>query len=254
MDETIAYLDRYGAETIRVFLPGYTKYSPESIKFNLNLWNDLRVFIDKCRTKYEAPIALEPSRIVNLDAIISGIIKELPAAKSKLKISDKIIKVNDKELFSRVDAFNEILKAANPKLSFERTGRVEEIIIEKDRGERSGLVFDYDLSLDLVADIDRIIKSCRAKRTLLLSSQLASKRIGLGIEYLKSHNQNLVIDLLKVKSYFVGGSIMSDGLLVVDDFRKMLYQYQEELLDIDLVGERYSKLEDKFDIKVEIVG
>ncbi|WP_018249288.1 hypothetical protein [Orenia marismortui] len=62
---------------------------------------------------------------------------------------------------------------------------------------------------------------------------------------------------------------MSAGLLVVDDFRKVLYQYQEELLDIDLVllpavafnywgvdlvGERYSKLEDEFDIQVEIVG
>ncbi|WP_018249289.1 PDZ domain-containing protein [Orenia marismortui] len=125
LDKTIAYLDRYGAETIRVFLPGYTKYSPESIKFNLSLWNDLRVFIDKCRTKYEVPITLEPSRIVNLDAIISGIIKDSPAAKSKLEIGDKIIKVNDKELFSRVDAFNQILKAANPKLSLERTGRVE---------------------------------------------------------------------------------------------------------------------------------
>ncbi|WP_051412095.1 DUF512 domain-containing protein [Halonatronum saccharophilum] len=266
LEGTIDYLADNNAQTIRVFLPGYTKFSPQEIKFDLKLWGQLEDFIQKMRNKYQTPITLEPSRIEDLRANVIGIIKDSPSYNSKLLIDDIILEVQRESVQSRVDAFHKVLKAKDPVIKVSRKGEIKELIIKKEAKESSGLVFDYDIDTYLIDDIDRIIRSCRAKRVLILTSQLAEKRIELVLKEVREEVEFL--DILVAKNYFFGGTILSAGLLVLDDFRKTLKDYRGDLENIDLIilpavsfdnwgndlkGDNYYKLVKEFGVEVEVI-
>ncbi|OCL27760.1 hypothetical protein U472_04200 [Orenia metallireducens] len=268
LEESIEYLDTYHAQTIRVFLPGYTKYSPESMKFDLNLWEDLREFINKCRQKYQTPITLDPVKIESLAGVVVGVIKDSPAFEAGIKVGDIILEVDGEKVLSRVDAFNQITEKSNPKVLIDNDGISKLIEIKKSLNQKSGLVFDYDLSPSTLQEIERVISNYRANKTLLLTSKLAEARIRLGVELLQEKNPNLEIDILVVENRFFGGSILAAGLLVVDDFREALQEYRDGLAEIDLIllpkiafnywgldllDKNYYQLVEEFGVEVEII-
>jgi NifB/MoaA-like Fe-S oxidoreductase len=268
LEESIEYLDTYHAQTIRVFLPGYTKYSPESMKFDLNLWEDLREFINECRQKYQTPITLDPVKIESLAGVVVGVIKDSPAFEAGIKVGDIILEVDGEKVLSRVDAFNQITEKSNPKVLIDNDGISKLIEIKKSLNQKSGLVFDYDLSPSTLQEIERVISNYRADKTLLLTSKLAEARIRLGVELLQEKNPNLEIDILVVENRFFGGSILAAGLLVVDDFREALQEYRDGLAEIDLIllpkiafnywgldllDKNYYQLVEEFGVEVEII-
>ncbi|AGB40310.1 radical SAM superfamily enzyme,PDZ domain-containing protein [Halobacteroides halobius DSM 5150] len=267
LEETISYLNQTGAKTIRVFLPGYTKYSPEYMKFELSLWQDLQEFIEECKSNYQVPITLEPTEITNLNALVEGAILNSPADKAGIKRGDRILKVNNQPVFSRVDAFYKLTKAEEPMVILERSGEEIEIRVKKEKGEKPGIVVSYDLAPDLIERIKKIIRSYRADKVLILTSQLAEARLKLASDSLKPDNTT-EIKILAVENQFFAGSILSAGLLTVDDFKQRLRGYQGALAiydlvllpqiafdfaGYDLVGERYHQLEDEFEIEMELV-
>ena len=266
LEETIAYFDKCNAQTIRVFLPGYTKYSPSEIKFDLKLWSDLEEFISNCNSRYQVPVILEPAQIDDLKAKVVGLIKDSPAAKSQLKDDDQILSLDGQEVKTRVDAFHRLVKAENPKLKVQRGAKEYQFRIEKEAGIKSGAVLHYDLNPELFSDLKRLIHSYQAQEVLLLTSKLAKARLNLLVDYL---DLDKIIQVIAVPSEFFGGSILTAGLLTVDDFEIVLKNYQQNLADLDLVllpevafdfrgfdltGVSYHKLEEELDLNIELLA
>ena len=114
LDKTISLLDEYNAETIRVFMPGFTRFSEEKMKFEVDtMYKRLASFIDKydeCRT----PVLLEPPQLNNFDCVIKGIIRNSPAGKTLLKKGDIIISVNQEKVLTGLMVLIKCLKLKTP--------------------------------------------------------------------------------------------------------------------------------------------
>lgn len=215
---TVRRLDRHGASTIRVFLPGYTRLAPPELRFPSSLWGELHWFVVRLRRQVRAPVTVEPPLISDLQAVVTGVMAGTPAEKAGIKAGDVIRAVEGIPVAGRVDAFKRILAATGPVVDLVREGEPVTVTLHKNAGETSGLVMDYDIDLE---DFSRRIRYAAAmgreeRPALLLTSELGCPAIRLALARLFPGGAGGV-QVLPVKNRFFGGSIKAAGLLVVED-------------------------------------
>ncbi len=268
IEETIAFLDQHHAETIRIFMPGYTKKASKELIFKPDLPKELIQWVHKVRERYQTPLSVEPPLLTDLSAKVDGVIEDSPAYRAGFQREDEILRIGDKSPFSRVDAFHKLIRTGQVELTVLRNEAQEvSIVLDKESGVRSGLVFAYDLDRSLYDEVKRRILISRAQRPLLMSSTLAFPLIQCLVEELnKEMEESVEVDIVKVSNRFFGGSIMAGGLLVIQDFLdcwEMLSSRNYDLLLIpdifldpwgkDLVGRSVNELEEKIKVEVEVI-
>ncbi len=269
IEETVRFLNQNKARTIRIFLPGYTKLTPSKLQFNLDLWERLIVFTEELNNKYQVPIIVEPPSIDNLEAILQGVINDSLAEIAGLQKNDNILEVNQQPVVTRVETFNLLLNAESPLVRYERSDKIKEVQLHKQSGERSGIVLDYDISLERLKKIRKRIIANSTREVLIFTSTFGNKVVELGIkEVMSDLLDDVKIKVIAVKNNFFGGSIMAAGLLVVDDFLDAIYEYQNEILEADLifipenpfdnwgydlVGKSYEVINNELDCEVVLV-
>lgn len=268
MEETVMCLDEQGAETIRLFLPGYTRLAEPALRFGQSLRGEIEHFISQMRGKVRVPLTAEPPLIENLEPAAAGVIDGTPAAAAGLRAGDIIQSVNGLRALSRVHAFKSVLKSGNPEITVSRGNNLYTMRIRKKPGERSGLVMDYDLDPVLIEEVGRTVRRCGFKDAVALTSQLASAVIGLGLnQFLKDEVE---VKSVAVKNRFFGGSIGAAGLLTVSDFKAALEEYLGQKPGVkpgivllpslafdsrgrDLTGCSYHELEKEFKMDFEVL-
>ncbi|MCL6476878.1 MAG: radical SAM protein, partial [Peptococcaceae bacterium] len=181
---TLAFLDRHGAATVRVFLPGHTRLAPPALRIPRNLKRKLNAFLAAVRSGVKTPITLEPPVINNLLAEVAGVMVNSPAHRAGVKAGDIIAGVDGMPVQSRVDAFKRVLDKRNPSLAVYREGTACFFRIEKEKGRPSGLVFDFDLDPAMIREIFRAVERRRAKSPLLLTSELGYPAVKMGLKKL----------------------------------------------------------------------
>jgi len=258
--ETIRYLDRNLASTIRVFIPGYTHLAPPSWPEPDILRSEALTFVLKMRKMIDTPLLLEPPLLTDLIAEVVGVIRDSPASEADIKMGDRIVKVAGEKVTSRAEAFYRLKRLADPTMILEREGKEISIILNKELGESSGLVFENDIEPYLLNSLERIRARYKQDEVWALVASSSST-------ILRKIMQPLGIEVVEVKNRFFGGTISSAGLLVVDDFRATLREkiadgkYPEVILvpsiafderGRDLRGESYLELAKEFDIIVEL--
>ena len=258
LKQTIAYLSQEGAATIRVFMPGHTKYTKIALP-DANIGQELQKMAKDLQGTIKTPVIVEPSIIDNLDAIVEGIITNSPAYQANLSAGCRIVDVDGKAVYSRVDAYNRLYAASNPEVSFEKEGKVSSCFIEKDKNSSAGLVFNYDIDPEAATRIKRKIEKFGSKKCLLLVSKLGYGIISKVIE----NSETLKVEIV-ANGYF-SGNIMCAGLLVLEDIEDAL-KAQYKLPQVvflpqlmfdekgrDLVGRHYMELEQEFNIEVVVL-
>jgi MoaA/NifB/PqqE/SkfB family radical SAM enzyme len=256
--QTIAYLSNQGADTIRVFMPGYTKYTKIALPED-SINQDLEKMAKALQNTIKTPIIVEPSIINSLDAIVEGVISDSPAGHTNLSEGCKIVSINGKAAYSRVDAYNRLYAASNPEVRFEKDGKLSSCFISKNKNSSAGLVFNYDIDPEAAVRMKRRIKKFSPKECLMLVSKLGYGIINKVIE----SSETLKVEIV-ANSYF-GGNIMCAGLLVLEDIEDAL-RAQCKLPQVvflpqvmfdekgrDLVGRHYMELEQEFDIEVVVL-
>lgn len=268
LEETVAFLDRLGARTVRVFLPGYTRLAPPSLRFSGQLWPRVKKVIAQLRKVINVPVTLEPASLTDLSAQVEGVIKDSPAFSAGLQMGDKILAVNRVQVGSRVDAFTRILEARDPVVEVEREGTTFNITITKEAAAPSGLVMHYDLDPGVMGLVKQVVERHNPTRAVVFSSGLAQHVLRLALDTVTEAKH--LIEVIPVKNEFFGGSIQAAGLLVVEDFvqawHKMLAKTDGPAPDLillpavafdhrgrDLLGKFYWEMEEITGSKVVVI-
>jgi NifB/MoaA-like Fe-S oxidoreductase len=264
LTNTVQYLDQYGAETVRIFLPGYSKLAPSELQFDMSMWDRLRKWVTELRNKVTVPLTCEPEQLADLTAEVQGVIKESPAANAGIKSGDVILEVNDQAVVTRVQAFNKVLTYENPTIKVTRGNQIYNLTMQKKKRERSGLVMAYDLHPDTIYDIELAVSRNRAQKALALCSQLAYPVLKAALTNI--YQGDAEIKLMPVESKFFGGNIMAAGLLVASDFDTAFSNATADNAQVvlmpsiafdmhgkDLTGASYLDLQHKWGIPVELV-
>lgn len=266
LKETIDLLASYQPASVRICLPGYTRYAADSLKFDVNsIYRPLINLIDKLAEYCAFPLLLEPPRIDDFTCHIKGIIPASPAAAVPLKKNDIIKRVGADEVKSRVEAFDLITRRKDPLIVINRDNSLVEVPLKKEAGEKSGLVFDYDMDIKTINSIERIIKNYRGKDILLLTSILAKGLLEKIADHMQGIYPKTIIDVRVVSNNFFGGSIACAGLLLCDDIIKAVKENNKKydlivvpgiIFDIfgnDLIGKNYKILVEECETEIEII-
>jgi NifB/MoaA-like Fe-S oxidoreductase len=211
--ETVDFLAEHGALTVRIFLPGYTRFAPEDLRFPLSLWDELVAIARELTVSTGVPVIPEPSVLHSLTPEIYGVIRDTPADCAGVLAGDTILSVDGSKARTRVEAFKLAQKVADPKLQLMRDGKLLEISLDKTEGQPPGFVVQYDLDAARIEQIGGEIICRSSVSPLLLASQLGLPVVRAALEQLgfaPSHVQ-------PVTNRFFGGSIQSAGLLTVED-------------------------------------
>lgn len=283
LEATVSFLDKHGAETIRIFMPGFTAKAPAELRFDPDLPDQLVCWVDAMQSRYPTPLTLEPAFLSDLRAVVEGVTQGSPAEVAGFCRRDEILAIQGEKPFSRVDAFHQLLRGGaqdvrvRRRLGPEQDSESEEEItlsLLKQRGERSGLVFAYDLHPDVYEQVVSLIRRHKARRTLFMASLLAAPVIHqLAMVVEKEFRARSAGDTCEwtvqtspVPNRFFGGSIMAGGLLVVQDFLDQWAALSERDYDlvlipsifldpwgVDLSGRHGRELEEEMNVPVEIV-
>lgn len=257
VEDTIRFLSKSGAQTIRIFTPGYTKYSRIANPPD-DMGNILKVLVSRTRNEIDTPILLEPAMLKELTPVLEGVIHDSPAHRAGLRSGDVILKINGKHVFSRVDAYYKAFSAKKPEIEYMTGDKTKVAVLDKEAKTRSGLVVNYDIDIKTVDAIKASIQRNNGKSCLLLTSQFACEIMVLCLMH-----EN--IDIEAVENSFFGGNIGCCGLLVLEDIERKLkessYSYDVVFLpsvmfDVrgrDLTGKHYKDLEQESGINIEVI-
>ncbi|MBE3519508.1 MAG: DUF512 domain-containing protein [Firmicutes bacterium] len=213
IEKTISYLAELGARSVRVLLPGFSRYHPLWQADIMAAWGEIRNLARAMTVKTGIPVLADPPELTGLEARVEGCLKGSPAQKAGLRAGDVILRVNKTTVFSRRHALELARNAQNPMLTVYREGRMFEVTLEKRRFQSPGFVVYDDLDLYEVEEWEAKVRQAGAGKVLILTSALAGALIRDVVARL-----DFDAGVVEVRSDFFGGNIMAAGLLVLSDF------------------------------------
>jgi len=250
---TIHKADKYDASTVRVLLPGYSKYFPQQNVFDLDQWwtetiRQIRII----REEVDLPIIIEPNHYEEnifepeglLDVKIYGVIKNSPAWKAGLKRGDIIKSFDNIAIKSRKQINNllfEIGESQEPtKVNVEvlRGEQTIEVTLKEESNIESYPYFDFLYSFgilvtnnfdgDEVTNAYNIIERREAKKVLLLTSKLVEPTLKqlLKEDPPSNHCCEMFVEIPPNK--YLAGNICMGDLLVVDDFIDFITSWMQK--------------------------
>jgi hypothetical protein len=246
---TLAAAASHGAKTIRVFWPGFTRLTPDSLRLSAELQQETECALNQWAAGHHTPLLVEPTLLTDLWARVQGVVAGTAAARAGVLVGDVILAVNGQTVVSRSDAFWQVFEQANPILLLRRAGANRLLRLEKPAEQPAGLVFHGDLTSGVIA---RLRRQCKGKRQAVVLTSL------LGISQVRAALAGPAyagVQVRAVQNHCFGGSIACAGLLTVSDFQAALCRLasQPELVIIpsipfdqqgcDLLGVHYRELQ-----------
>lgn len=226
---TIEFLADRQCLVVRCLMPGFTRWTPPAVARccpQLEEWQAVKPRVRAIGEKSGIPVTTEPA-IWSLDperrlsARIAGIIAGSPADQAGLRGGDEVIAVGSGLVGSRVDAFEKVRNARDPAVQVRRQGQILNSRILKAPNSASGLVFDYDLPLSQVQQIQRLAADPTA---MLLTSELAAPLIQAVFEQADGDHRRVQV----AANEFWGGNIACAGLLTVGDLARTYRVFREQ--------------------------
>ncbi|MDI6710112.1 MAG: DUF512 domain-containing protein [Thermoanaerobacterales bacterium] len=231
---TVRFLAASGAETVRVFLPGHTRYARGAAVLPPGLWERLAEFLGELRAELDVPLTMEPALLGDLRPEVAGVAKGSPAWRAGFKTGDVVESVAGKPVFSRVDAYRRLWRARDPEAVLRRGGERRRVRLTKPARASSGAVFLFDLDPRDVERVRQAAHSRRARRVLVLTGELAAPLLRAGLPA-KDEGEPGGYTVAAVPNRFFGGSIACAGLLTVADLEAALREYLSHGEEPDLV-------------------
>ncbi|MGC7846326.1 DUF512 domain-containing protein [Desulforudis sp. 1088] len=232
LERTIGYLASHGAQTVRVFLPGHTRYAAREGRIPEDLWTRVSSFLEDIRDKISVPLLVEPAQVRDLVPRATGVIPSSPAAQAGLRSGDVVRRVAGDRILSRADAYWRLWRAADPLVEVERDHETFRVQLRKGTRRSAGLVFEHDVDprdLKLIMSAARRICDHTSQlagqvfqqspgRVLVLTGTLAAPLLEMACRAAGMDG----MEVQAVENRFFGGTIGCAGLLVVEDLAEAL--------------------------------
>jgi len=286
IERTIKYLDENEAVTIRVYLPGYTKYHPECDSFGEEFLRSTVNLINSLRQQVRTPLILVPALYPETDNLprIIGTIRNSPAEKAGLKPSDIISKVSSFKASTHFEANYYIgcFKDEPLTLQIQRDGKTLDVELLPP-GEfqypytrrtstlinRTGIVIHEGFQLTDLRRLVKILAQRRPRKVLFLSSRIMKPL------FEEQLHRFCDLDGIEFRTEvpehkFWGGNVFIGALYTVSDYVQHINrsvsenQFAPDLIIIpsspfsewgrDLAGEVYAEIERRVGIPVEILN
>ncbi len=274
IEDVVSLLEDCGAESVRIFLQGYT-YKSDIKRDFLDIHNEVMEYTKDIRQKYSIPIVVEPSMIGDLECTVEGIVKDSPACKAQIRTGDSIIEINGEKVKSRVEGFNMAFKSNNPVIKVKRDNQVFEVKLVKPRNTSPGFVVLYDIDFGAHEQIIRAVnrndsrmKAMNEKgveNVLFITSELA---VGILRKFLEQNDYDFNYKIISARNIYFGGTIKCAGLLTVEDIITAAEEFLKDnpkpdliilppvMFDFkkrDLLGRHLSEIESKLGIRTDTV-
>ncbi|AEV67383.1 radical SAM protein [Acetivibrio clariflavus] len=263
IEEMTEFLDKNGANSIRLFLPGYTYLTGRQLELE-RLYNDVCTYVKKFKHRNSIPVIIEPSYIFDLKAKIEGVVNNSAAKSAGIQEDDIIVGVNGEKVLTRVDAFNKVFRLKNPQLDIIRGDKNLKITLKKEKNTSPGFIMLYDIDPDEAERVRRLVERYKANHVLFITSELA---YGVLKSLFEAVGFTFNYDIIKAPNAFFGGTIKCAGLLTVQDIIESAKTYIKEkgkpdlivlppiMFDNkrrDLLGRKMDEIESVFKIPVDM--
>ncbi len=211
---TIRALASYGARTVRLFVPGYTKCGSPLISEQDE--SKLLGWAREQQARYGVPVSVEPRMLSRVRTPVEAVIKQSAAARAGILAGDDICCVDGVQMITSQDAFYAARDNASPELDLIRGGQRLKVRLAKPQAADTGLVMRLDMSGRRLQRLQSVLRSC-GTRSAIVTSELAA-------HFFEDALAELPRDAIRVfsaRNSFFGGNIQSAGLLTVQDFRDL---------------------------------
>jgi hypothetical protein len=257
---TIRYLDENEAMTIKINLPGYSRFFPGRVAFDTQeKWSSLVGLVNDMREHIRTPLTWEPFmyRGSPTDPIVTGVVKNSPASRAGLMANDLIREVDGVKILFREQA-RELMIQENDEdrereLLVERNGKLIRVHMRdedpdpEDRyphkppfypreGKLFGAMVHQGLDVYGLQSIRALAAKHDAHFVLLISSVILSPHVKAIIDSIKNtFFSGIHLDVVPAENRFFGGNIMIGDLLVVPDYVECIRDYMNREGRPDLV-------------------
>lgn len=219
--QTVEVASRFGARSIRIFWPGFTKQTPAELLLPPDTKRRTELLLNGWADNHQTPLLMEPIHLDDLRAEVVGVIAATPASRAGVARGDVVLAINAGAVQSRTDAFWLAYELADPEILLERQGVVLVRKLSKAARSSSGLTFYGDLSPGELARLHRYCRRNRG-RVYVLTSHLAAGQLRAALADSRFNH----VAVLPVDNQTFGGSIECAGLLTVSDFAHALQKVQ----------------------------
>ncbi len=215
--KTLLFLDEYEARTIRLFVPGFTRFAPRKLTFSLEMVEKIRGFAHDMQDELNCPLLVEPPATDRLAPVLAGVISGTPGAGAGLRRGDEILSVNGIRPRTRVEAFRDIFRYSDPVIEIRRDGHPMLCPLEgKPKGASSGVVMLHDLDPADTVTLSRYLQ--QGREVLVMTSEGAYPVW----QQVAGAFSLPPFEVMAVPARFFGGTICCAGLLTADDFARQL--------------------------------
>jgi uncharacterized Fe-S cluster-containing radical SAM superfamily protein len=303
LEATLRYIDGLTPRALRVTLPGYSRFfSAEPLFDTEAVWRGLCDRLEAIRPMLRAPLIVLPNLYAGAAIIprVGGVILQSPAHRAGLRYGDLITAVDGAPVHTRQQAKSALRQRPSPpqprRVDVLRDGAplsVELVDVDdpavdlypyKPLGYRSlreygdgnegshyGLVLPQDPQLSSLQGLFTLIAEHRARRVLLLTSEIMGPIIATLLETLPEFARLLAalhLAMVVPRHDYWGGNIIMGDLYMVSDYLQAAREYiaQEGAPDLillpssfasdfgrDLLGVSYLEIERRLGIPVELL-
>ncbi len=248
--KTIRYLDASEALSIKVNLPGYTRFFPGPVSFNTeDKWGSLVDLVSHMRQSIECPITWEPFMYAGspFTPVVTGVIKNSPAASAGMRAGDIIEEIGGEKILFRERARLLMIQRSEDDrrrdVAVSRDGHRIRLDVRDDdadeddrypykparfprQGKMFGAFIHQGIDPLVLKRIGELAERHGAKRVLFISSMMladSTRPIVVGIA--RELFPGIRVDVVPAENRFFGGNVMIGDLLVVSDYVQCIMEY-----------------------------
>lgn len=225
MERSIRHLADHGAQTVRVFLPGFSQWAREDVFPNADaIYDQLKSFLHGLSDDIRCPVLLEPSFVKDLTPAVSGVTVGSPAWTAGVRREDVLTRINGTVPRSRVEAFALLHAPREVTVSLRRgDASFEAAWVNGPLG--SGVTMEYDFDLNHAACIRSVIDGAPGF-VLALTSEFGHDVLVAALDAVGTDRSRYAAVAVKNRTF--GGTIRAAGLLCCSDYQAAFEAYCAE--------------------------
>ncbi len=223
LERTVRHLADNGAQTVRIFLPGFSQWLKDKDIFpnSEEIFARLKEFVAGLPDDIPCPVLLEPSFVSDLTPVLSGVYRGSPAWAAGLRRGDVLVKVNGETPRCRVEAYAMVHARRSVKVKCDRGGKLYTASWENGPAG-AGITMEYDFDLRQAEYAKQVIHTAPGF-VLGLCSEFGRDVFAAALSAVGADPARYT--LIATPNRTFGGTIHAAGLLCCSDFEAAFRDY-----------------------------